>query len=108
MPRSRALALGCILSVYLSLYLALFMPLSFLPASVTGLRLGTYAVGSIVAAYPAATVLATPLPPTCISLVGIRNTIALGLALTALAMASFGTLPWLLAESNDVGLVRAR
>ena len=101
----RWLTLGVILLTYLGLYIALFIPVPFLPASQVGDAIGVTAVGVVFAAYPAATALATPLPPRAIALVGLRGTVAIGLALGALSMAAFGLLPSILGVASPSPLV---
>ena len=101
----RWLTLGVILLTYPGLYIALFIPVPFLPASRVGDAIGVTALGVVFAAYPAATALATPLPPRAIALVGLRGTVAIGLMLGALSMAAFGLLPSILGVASPSPLI---
>ena len=88
----KALLVAC-WGVFFTQYANVAMLGAFFPTSPFGLKIGSSMVGLTFAAYPLATFVATPLPPLCITRLGSRLTVVVGLAIAAVGLLLFGLVP---------------
>ena len=92
-PSRRSATLGCCYCIFLVQYAVQFMISPFFPTSPAGKAIGIRLVGAVFAAYPLATVIATPFVPSVLRALGMRRAIPAGLCVTALGSLLFGLLP---------------
>ena len=92
-PSRRSSTLGCCYCIFLVQYAVQFMISPFFPTSPAGKAIGIRLVGAVFAAYPLATVIATPFVPSVLRALGMRRAIPAGLCVTALGSLLFGLLP---------------
>jgi len=102
MVSTRLVTLFACQALYMGVYTAAFQITAYFPGSPTGIAIGPRAVGAVFSAYPLATMLATPLPPMVISLLGERTTAAIGIFCAAVGVLAFGILPSLLPAGNTL------
>ena len=92
-PSRRSATMGCCYCIFLVQYAVQFMISPFFPTSPAGKAIGIRLVGAVFAAYPLATVIATPFVPSVLRALGMRRAIPAGLCVTALGSLLFGLLP---------------
>ena len=92
-PSRHLATLGCCYCIFLVQYAVQFMISPFFPTSPAGEAIGIRLVGAVFAAYPLATVVATPFVPSVLRTLGMRIAIPGGLCVTALGSLLFGLLP---------------
>ena len=130
-PSRRSATLGCSYCIFLVQYAVQFMISPFFPTSPAGRAIGIRLVspnpspsplvgpnrspsadqvGAVFAAYPLATVIATPFVPCVLRALGMRRAIPAGLCVTALGSLLFGVLPSLVSSplALSIGLLGFR
>ena len=129
-PSRRSATLGCSYCIFLVQYAVQFMISPFFPTSPAGRAIGIRMVspnpspsppvgphhpgadqvGAVFAAYPLATVIATPFVPCVLRALGMRRAIPAGLCVTALGSLLFGVLPSLVSSplALSIGLLGFR